>query len=92
MVANASPAIQKATARVLKLSKDERARLLHEYEVRAWRDEMARLDDAREEGIAEGEKAKSLAIARNMLKRNRPIEEIVEDTGLSFDEIKNLAH
>ena len=29
MVANASPAIQKATARVLKLSKDERARLLH---------------------------------------------------------------
>ena len=29
---------------------------------------------------------------RNLLKRNRPIAEIAEDTGLSFDEIKNLAH
>ena len=54
MAATASPAIQKATAKVLKLSKDERARLIHEYEVRAWRDEMARLDDALKEGIAKG--------------------------------------
>jgi len=100
IVANASPAIAKATARVLKLSKDERARLLHEYEVRAWRDEMARLDDAREEGIAkgiakgleEGEKAKSLAVARNLVKRNMAVTDIAEITGLSFDEIKNLAH
>jgi len=82
MVATASPAIQKATAGVLKLSKDERARLLHEYEVRAWRDEMARLDDA-----VTGER---IAIARNMLKRNRPIAEIAEDTGLTFDEIEKL--
>jgi len=82
----------KATARVLKLSKDERARLPHEYEVRAWRDEMARLDDAREEGIAkgiakgleegiakgseEGKKAKSLAIARNLLELELPMETI----------------
>jgi predicted transposase/invertase (TIGR01784 family) len=84
MVANASPAIQKATARLMKLSKDERARMLHEYEVRAWRDEIARLDYATEKGL--------IAVARNLLKRNRPIAEIAEDTGLSFDEIKKLAH
>ena len=49
---------------------------------------MVRLDDAREEG----EKAKSLAIARNLLKRNMAITDIAEITGLSLDEIKNLAH
>ena len=57
---------------------------------------MARLDDAREEGIAkgleEGEKAKSLAIARNMLKRNMAVTDIAEITDLSLDEIKYIAH
>ena len=104
MVANASPAIQKATARVLKLSKDERARLLHEYEVKARDYELARLHGAMEEGLekgraegrtegrTEGEKTKSLAIARNLLDLEFPMETISKATGLSLDEIKNLAH
>ena len=92
MVATASPAITKATARVLKLSRDERARLLHEYEVKAQRDERARLKYAIEKGIAEGEKTAAVAFARKMLSRNRPLSEIAEDTGLSLDEIKELAH
>ena len=108
MVATASPAIQKATARVMKLSKDARARLLYEYEVRARRDELSKLYDAREEGLAKGraeglEKGMAkgmakgraegiIAVARNMLRRNRPIDEIAEDTGLSFDEIKKIKH
>jgi predicted transposase/invertase (TIGR01784 family) len=54
MVANTSPAIKKATAKVLKLSKDERARLIHEYEAKARDYELARLHGAREEGIEEG--------------------------------------
>ena len=60
MVATASPAIRKATARVMKLSKDERARLMHEYEVRARGDENARLYDATEKGRTEG-RAEGLA-------------------------------
>ena len=96
MVATASPAIAKATATVLKLSKDERARMLHEAEVKARRDERAKLEYATEKGRSEGmEKVRTeerIAIARNMLKRNRPIAEIAEDTGLSFEEIKKLAH
>jgi len=36
------------------------------------------------------EKAKALAIVRNMLKRNRPISEIMEDTGLTRTEIEAL--
>jgi len=104
MVATASPAIQKATARVMKLSKDKRARLIYEYEVMARRDELSKLYDAREEGLAKGlakglekgiEKGRieeRIALARNLLRRSRPIGEIAEDTGLSFDEIKKIKH
>ena len=100
MVATASPAIQKAVARVLKLSKDERARMLHEYEVKARDYELARLHGAREEGIAKGiakgiekgEHTKAIAIARNMLELELPMETIIKATGLSSDEIRKLAH
>jgi len=40
-------------------------------------------------GRAEGE-AKALAIIRNMLKRNRSVDEIMEDTGLTREEIERL--
>ena len=100
MVANASPAINKATARVLKLSKDERARLLHEYEVKARDYELARLYGAMEEGLekgrtegrTEGEKAATLAIVRNSLEMKIPLKDISRLTGRSLDEIKNIAH
>ena len=88
MVANASPAIQKATAKVKKLSKDERARLLHVYEVMSRMSERA----MREEGLEKGRTEERIAIVRNLLKRNRPISEIAEDTGLSHYEIKKLMH
>ena len=99
MVATASPAIRKATARVMKLSKDERARLMHEYEVRARGDENARLYDATEKGrteglakgLAKGKIEGQIAIVRNMLELKFPIETIVKATGWSPDEIKNIA-
>ena len=34
---------------------------------------------------------RAIAIARNLLKRNRPIEEIIEDTGLTYSEIESLS-
>ena len=37
-----------------------------------------------------GAKRKALTIANNMLRRNRPIEEIVEDTDLTHDEVESL--
>ena len=39
---------------------------------------------------AKAEKAKAVEIARKMLTRKRPLNEIVEDTGLSEDEIKAI--
>lgn len=47
-------------------------------------------EEGLEKGRKEGEKRKSIEIAHRMLKRNRPIEEIIEDTGLTNGEVKNL--
>ena len=48
------------------------------------------VDKFEAKGRAEGGKAERYTIATKMLKRNRPIDEIVEDTGLSYDEIKGI--
>ena len=43
-----------------------------------------------QKGIQQGFTEGKLEIARKLLKRNRPIDEIVEDTGLTREEIENL--
>ena len=48
----------------------------------------ARHDEA--QALYNAETAKALAIAKNMLNRNRPIDEIIEDTGLTREEVENL--
>jgi predicted transposase/invertase (TIGR01784 family) len=91
MVAKASPAIKKAAARVLKLSKDERARLLYEYEMKARDYELGRLHYAMEEGLEKGREEGMITVARNLLKMKMPLAKIAAATGLSPGEIKNLA-
>ena len=44
----------------------------------------------RTEGRTEGETLKALEVAKKMLKRNRPIDEIIDFTGLSLDEVNEL--
>jgi predicted transposase/invertase (TIGR01784 family) len=106
MVAQASPQLKKVVVKLLKLSQDERARMLYEAEVKQQRDNRARLRGALEQGLTEGKaegKAegeikgrisgkheKALEIARKLLNRNMPINTIVEDTGLSREEIEKL--
>jgi len=50
--------------------------------------EKERMDNSVREKSAKKEQAK--VIARKLLKRKRPIEEIIEDTGLTRKEIENL--
>jgi len=76
MLAQKSPTMQKATLRLLELSADEKARQLYDARLKEQRDSYAR------------EKGAIFTIAKNMLRRGRPIEEIVEDTGLTYDEVK----
>jgi len=71
---------------LLSISKDEneRARLTSEYKFAV--DLQSKTIDARRAGVLEGVKQ----VAQNMLKRNRPINDIIEDTGLTREEIEDL--
>ena len=48
------------------------------------------IEEGREEGREEGISEERARVARNMLKRNAPVELISEDTGLTLDEIYRL--
>ena len=78
MLAQKSPAMKKATVRLLELSADEKARQLYEARLKEQRDSYAR------------EKGAVLAIAKNLLAINMPVEQIASVTGLTNDEIELL--
>jgi len=69
----------------------------HEYEqsLKVYRDLYNVIDtafgDGKAEGLAEGEKRKALETARKLRERGFSAEEISELTGLSFDEVQELA-
>ena len=48
------------------------------------------LQEERLEGNKEGEKKKAIEFAKKLLKRNRPIDEIMEDTGLTREQVEDL--
>ncbi|MDR0376276.1 MAG: Rpn family recombination-promoting nuclease/putative transposase [Spirochaetaceae bacterium] len=90
--------IEMASEVLMTISRDEaeRARLMSEYKYEL--DTQSRIAYARQEGEqrggAEGEqrgrREGALEIARKMKKRNAPLEQIAEDTGLSWDVIAKL--
>lgn len=64
------------------------AKVLKNYE--AEDQEYDRYSQFTTEQVERGEKAKAIEIARKMLARKRPLNEIIEDTGLTKDEIKAI--
>jgi len=82
VLAQKSPVMKKATMRLLELSADEKARQLYEARLKEQRDNYAR-----EQGAV---KNREIEFATKLLRRNRPIDEIIEDTGLTYDEIETL--
>ena len=80
VLAQKSPAMKKATLRLLELSADEKARQLYEARLKEKRDNYAR-----ERGAAT---QMQMDIARNMLKNGEPLEKIVMYTGLSEGQIR----
>jgi len=67
--------IQNAVRVVREMSEDTKTRELARLREKALLDELSAMKEV------------AFNIARNLLKRNRPIDEIIEDTGLSRDEI-----
>ena len=79
-------AIQKANERQDHVLSDEDALRIYEVRQKAQWDLISMTNYAREEGLKEGQ----LEIARKMKARGRPVDEIVEDTGLSVKAIEKL--
>ena len=88
MIAVKNPVIEKAAMRVLELSADEKARMLYEDRLKAQRDRWARDEYVEDMATAKAQQA----FAIKLLQRNRPIDEIVEDTGLSYEEVEALRY
>jgi len=82
MIEERNPVVSKAVVKFRELSADERTRDLYE------RREKARRDQAAQQRWAI--KQREFEFAKALLKNNRPIEEIMEYTGLTRDEIENL--
>ncbi len=82
VIAERNPQVGKAVVKLKALSADERARDLFE------RREKARRDQASEKKWAI--KEREIEFAKKMLARKRPIDEIIEDTGLTREEINDL--
>ena len=107
MTAQTNPAIAEAWGIIQYLSADEEARRLAEYEEMARRDEADRqkgaytkgkqegrqegLLEGRLEGRLEGTLEGRLEVARNFLREKMPVELVAKGTGLSLEEVKQLA-
>jgi predicted transposase/invertase (TIGR01784 family) len=86
MLTKDNPQITRAVGVLMELSADEKARLLFESREKARRDEASRTKGAVKSAVKDTAKG----FAKKLLKRNRSIEEIIEDTGLSREEIEEL--
>jgi predicted transposase/invertase (TIGR01784 family) len=78
MLAQKSPAMKRATLRLLELSADEKARQLYEARLKEKRDSYAR------------EKGAILTVARNMIVNGESVDKIVLYTGLTREEVESL--
>jgi predicted transposase/invertase (TIGR01784 family) len=91
-------ALQMAGELLLSVSQDERDRAIARSYQMFQTDLASNLRTAEDRGIAkgraegraEGKLEKSFEIARNMIRRHKPIEEIIEDTGLTREEVGKL--
>ena len=94
--------INEALEQLRRLSSNKQLREIIEREERIERDRIAELQYAKEEGIElgketgikqgieQGEKKKQIEIAKRMLEKGKDIEEIIEMTELTKEEIQKI--
>jgi predicted transposase/invertase (TIGR01784 family) len=83
-------AIQKADAKISFVSSDEEALRVYEMREKALSDWTSGVNHAQREGERKGERKKAVEIARNFKKMGLPIGQIVQGTGLTEQEIREL--
>ncbi|GHU74672.1 hypothetical protein FACS189450_15290 [Spirochaetia bacterium] len=76
------------------VSRDEIERATLEHELKNTLDLQSKMAEAKEEGLAlgmeQGRKEVQKQYARNMKAHGRPLTQIIEDTGLTIDQIEQL--
>ena len=72
--------------RLMSISQDERERAVFRSRRMYQTDLQSDLATAEDRGMYK----RSIEIAQRLLRRNRPIDEIVEDTGLTHEKVENL--
>ena len=82
---------QQAKKELEYLSGDEAFQRIVEARARFLEDQEVQTRAAREEGLQKGKKEMTLKIAKKMKAKNMPIEEIMELTGLSKEEIEDIS-
>ena len=82
--------IEKAKKELEKLAMNPEDRELYELRLKAIRDEMNIRYSGYVDGKAEGKNERNIEIAKKMLKKCMKIEDIIELTGLSQEEIAKL--
>jgi predicted transposase/invertase (TIGR01784 family) len=90
MLAQTSPEIGKVVGLLKELSADEAIRMQYEAREKALRDDKARMNYARSEGIDEGKEERNREIALSGLKKGYDINMIMDLTGLPLTEIISL--
>ena len=95
-VIDSKEALQMAGNLLMSISQDERERAVFRsrrmYQTDRESDLATAEDRGRREGKIEGIGVGKIEVARKLLKRNRPIDEIMEDTGLGYDDVVRLRH
>jgi predicted transposase/invertase (TIGR01784 family) len=95
MLAQTSPAMAEAWGVIKELSADESARMIAESREKALMDFNSAVGSAlrkgERKGLQKGRQAERLEVARNALREKLPFETVVRLTGLSLEEVKQLA-
>ena len=79
-------AFKSAVCKYMELTYDEAIRMIAEENEKAWKDRQAEIKYAMEEGKHNRE----IEIAKKMLLKNKNIEEIIDFTDLTKEEIEKL--
>ena len=82
--------VEKINKKLASMSLSNEERNNYEFRLKAIRDEADAIEYATKQGIEQGKKQKATEIVKRMLKRKDKIEDIIEITGLTKEEIEEI--
>jgi len=90
MLAERNPQFMRSVMKLRELSADEEARNLYERRKKAERDRVMLVDNAKREGLEQGDYKRAVLSATEMIADNMPIHLIMKYTGLTQQQIEEI--